>query len=608
MFRIRQVHDDTTPANAGSVAQVQEILRRQFPGLEVQDVGKLPDMLRDPLKYRFRGVLLVGEDGQDRVRGFAFLLHAPDLSFSYLEYISAAPGATGGGIGGALYERVRQEARSLGSVGLFFECLPDDPHLSPDPEIRKQNASRLRFYERYGAFPIAGTAYETPVREGGTDPPYLVFDGLGRAEPLSRRLARPMVRAILERKYADVCPKPYVDMVVESFRDDPVCLRPPRYVRVTPGGIPAGAPVRERRIALVVNEGHEIHHVRERGYVEAPVRIRSILTDLRDSGLFEEVEARHFGDRHLRAVHDPGYLDYLKRACENVPEGTSVYPYVFPIRNAARPPKELPLRAGYYCIDTFTPLNRNAYKAARGAVDCGLTCAERILEGHGLAYALVRPPGHHAERRSFGGFCYFNTAAVAAHHLSRYGRVALLDVDYHHGNGAEDIFYQRSDVFTVSVHGHPRHTYPYFSGFEEDRGAGAGEGFNLNLPTPEGLDGPRYREYLVRALRAVRRFKPHYLVLAFGLDPAKGDPTGSFTLGARDFGENGKLIGALRLPTLVVQEGGYRTRSLGTNARSFFEGLWKGWSEAEVPGGRSSRPGSSVSEAESRAGRRRPQP
>ena len=575
MFLIRQVFDDTTPANANAIAQVQEILVSQFPGLDPEDVAKLPSLLRDPLHYRFRGVLLVAEKGHERIKGFALILHAPDLNFSYLEYISAAPGITGGGIGGALYERVRQEARALGAVGLFFECLPDDPALSPDPEVRKQNAARLRFYERYGAYPIDGTAYETPLKEGDADPPYLVFDPLGRIEPLSQDVARGMVRAILERKYGDVCPKSYVDMVVDSFRDDPVKVRPPKYVRTAPGEAPAKAPIRERRIALAVNTGHEIHHVRERGYVESPVRIPSILQEISKTGLFEDVAVRHFGDQHLQPVHDRGYLDYLKRACAKVPEGKSVYPYVFPIRNASRPPVDLPLRAGYYCIDTFTPLNGNAYKAARGAVDCALTCAEKLLEGYCLAYALVRPPGHHAERRSFGGFCYFNSAAAAAHYLSRYGRVALLDVDYHHGNGAEDIFYERDDVLTVSLHGHPRFTYPYFSGFEDDRGRGAGEGFNLNLPTPEGLDGPRYREYLAKALRAVKRFRPRFLVLALGLDPAKGDPTGSFTLGARDFRENGRMIGALHLPTVVIQEGGYRTRSLGTNARSFFEGLWE---------------------------------
>ena len=575
MFRIRQVYDDTTPANAGAIEQIQEILVTQFPGLHADDIKKLPAMLRDPVKYRFRGILLVGEDGGDRVRGFAFLLHAPDLHFTYLEYISAAPGITGGGIGGALYERVRQEAKALGCVGLFFECLPDDPALSPDPDIRKQNAARLRFYERYGAFPVANTAYETPLTEGDSDPPYLVFDPLGREKPLSRRSARAMVRAILERKYGDVCPESYVSMVAESFRDDPVRFRPPRYIRVGEGKPIPKAPVPERRIALAVNTKHAIHHVRERGYVESPVRIPSILGEIQETGLFEEVRVRHFGDRYLEEVHDRAYLTYLKRACALVPEGKSVYPYVFPIRNAARPPRDLPLRAGYYCIDTFTPLNSNAYKAARGAVDCALTCAEEVVGGYHLAYALVRPPGHHAERRSFGGFCYFNSAGVAAQYLSRFGRVALLDVDYHHGNGAEDIFYERDDVLTLSLHGHPRHTYPYFSGFEEDNGAGAGEGFNLNFPMPEGLDGSRYREFLARALKAVKRFDPHFLVLALGLDSAKGDPTGSFTLGAKDFRENGKMIGALQLPTLVVQEGGYRTRSLGVNARNFFEGLWE---------------------------------
>jgi hypothetical protein len=141
----------------------------------------------------------------------------------------------------------------------------------------------------------------------------------------------------------------------------------------------------------------------------------------------------------------------------------SVYPYVFPIRNVARPPKDLAVRAGYYCIDTFTPLNHNAFPVAARAVDCAMTAAQRVLEGARVAYALVRPPGHHAERRSFGGFCYLNSAAVAANYLSGYGRVAMLDVDYHHGNGQQTIFYRRADVLTVSLHGHPSFAYPYFT-------------------------------------------------------------------------------------------------------------------------------------------------
>jgi len=234
------------------------------------------------------------------------------------------------------------------------------------------------------------------------------------------------------------------------------------------------------------------------------------------------------------------------------------------------------MRAGYYCIDTFTPLNRNAFLAARGAVDCALAGAGAIRDGHHLAYALVRPPGHHAERRVFGGFCYFNNSALAAQALSELGRVAVLDVDYHHGNGTQDIFSAREDVLTVSIHGHPRFAYPYFSGFAEEQGEGAGMGFNLNLPLPEQVDGTRYHAVLDKALGRIRRFSPVALVVALGLDPAKGDPTGTWSLLAGDFHENGRRIGALGLPTLVVQEGGYRTRTLGVNARSFFEGMMKG--------------------------------
>lgn len=575
MFLIRQIYDDTTPANRAAITQAQAILRAQFPGLDEGDIAKLPDQLRDPLKHRFHARLLVAENGQGELRGFALLLHAPDLRFGYLEYISAAPGGTGGGIGGALYERVREEAAALQVCGLFFECLPDDPELSRDPAIRRQNAARLKFYERYGARPLANTAYETPVTPGDDNPPYLVMDPLGSEVPLGRDAARRIVRAILERKYGTLCPKEYIRQVVDSIREDPVTLRTPRYLRGSARQA-APAPVRERRIALIVNDKHDIHHVRERGYVESPVRIKVITQELARTGYFERLPPRHYPLSWIKAVHEADFVQYLMRACARVPEGKSVYPYVFPIRNAARPPHELPLRAGYYCIDTFTPLNRNAWLAALGAVDCALTGAQCLVDGYRLAYALVRPPGHHAERRSFGGFCYFNSAAVAANYLSRYGRVAVLDVDYHHGNGTENIFYERADVLTVSLHGHPRVTYPYFSGFEDERGAGEGLGFNLNIPLREGLDGAAYREHLARALKHIRRYAPSYLVLGLGLDTAKGDPTGSFTLTTRDFRENGRMIGSLGMPVLVTQEGGYRTRSLGQNARHFFEGLWQG--------------------------------
>ena len=575
MFRIRRIHDDLRPLNREAIAQVEQILRDQFPLLAKSDVDKIPELLRNPVKQGFRSILYVAENARQRVQGFALISHEPNLRFCFLDYISAAKRTTGGGIGGALYEHLREEALAMGARGIFFECLPDDPTLCKDPEILKQNQARLRFYEKYAALPIVGTAYETPLTPGDDNPPYLVFDALGQSEPLPCAKARLIVRAILELRYGEVCSPEYINRVVDSFNDDPVLLRAPRYqkkkvLETSP------AASRTQRIALVVNERHEIHHIRERGYVESPVRVRSILRELEKTSLFQGYPPRVYSERFLTSTHDRDYVEYFRKVCRNLPAGQSIYPYVFPIRNAARPPKELAVRAGYFCIDTFTPLNANAWKAAKGAVDCALTAATLILEGYRVTYALVRPPGHHAERRAFGGFCYFNNAAIAAQMLSGFGRVAILDIDYHHGNGQQVIFYQRSDVLTISIHGHPRFAYPYFSGFEDEIGEAEGAGFNVNLPLAEQLTSEQYLVALARALKRIARFQPDYLVVCVGFDTAKGDPTGTWGLTGADFTHIGQAIGRMQLPTLLVQEGGYRTRNIGVNARHFFTGIWSG--------------------------------
>lgn len=594
MFRIRKVPDDSTPGNAETLRQVQAIWRARFPLVAEEDIATLPQKLRDPLKYRFRSVLLVAEDARHQVQGFALLLHAPDLQFCYLDFIATAPERPGRGIGGALYERVREEALALGAAGVFLECLPDDPVLSPDPALRAENAERLKFYERYGARPIADTQYETPLTPGGTDPPYLVLDPLGREALPRHDQARAIVHAILERKYGRLCPPTYRRMVVESFRDDPIRLRSPRYVRRLSRKAVPSVPGLASQFPLVINDKHDIHHVRERGYVEAPVRIGAILKELNRADLVRRIQPRHFPDSHILAVHDGRLVDYLRRACAQVGTGRSVYPYVFPIRNEARPPRDLPVRAGYFCIDTFTPINANAYLAARRAVDCALTAAEQVLRGACLAYALVRPPGHHAERDDFGGFCYLNNAAIAAHYLSRCGRVAVLDIDYHHGNGTQQIFYERSDLLTVSIHGHPSFTYPYFSGFRDEQGAGPGLGYNLNIPLPESCPPDAYRQALERALGRIRRFGPAFLVVAAGFDTAAGDPTGTWANRGDDFRRIGESIGHLGRPTLVVQEGGYRVRTLGANVRHFFAGLRQGLAEPVAFPGKARRPRSAA--------------
>ncbi len=575
MFRIRRIFDDVAPASKRAVDQVCRLLRKQFPLLKEERILKVPVMLRNPVSEQFRAILYVAENRQGKVGGFALLLHDPVLKFGYLDYLASDPGTAGRGIGGALYEVVREEALLLDVSGIFFECLPDDPTLSPDPVLVAENRRRLAFYEHYGARPLEGTGSETPVKPGLPNPPYLVFDDLGQGRPLSAGHAREVARAILQRTYSDICTPAYIDLVTQSFLDDPVRIRPPRYARSAK--VPTLRPTgRLGRIALVVTDVHAIHHVRERGYVESPVRIATIQKALGATDLFFTVPPREFSEAHIREVHDDDYLNYFKRVCRDLDPDESVYPYVFPIRQIARPPRDLAVRAGYYCIDTFTPLSANAFRAAKRAVDCALTAASELLAGSRMAYALVRPPGHHAEKRSFGGFCYFNNAAVAAQFLSAYGRVAILDVDYHHGNGQQIIFYSRSDVLTVSIHGEPAVAYPYFSGFADETGQGKGRGFNVNIPLPETIVSADYFKALERALRAVRAFSPVFLVVCLGLDTAKGDPTGSWPLRGADFEHIGAAISTLGYPTLVTQEGGYDNRVIGSNARHFFEGLASG--------------------------------
>jgi acetoin utilization deacetylase AcuC-like enzyme/GNAT superfamily N-acetyltransferase len=573
LFRIRRIHDDVSSTNQRSLARVQELLRTQFPGVAPELIDALPQSLRDPLEHKLRTVVLIAEGQQRKLRGFAVLMHAPDLAFCYLDFISARPGELGRGVGGALYERVRDECRVLGAKGLFFECLPDEPADVSDPEVLTQNAARLRFYERYGARPIANTEYNAPVRPRDTDLPYLVFDDLGMGRPLQRKEGRAIVRAILERKYAWLCPPEYVDKVVRSFRDNPVKLRPFRYQK-RPARKPAAALLPDdERILLVVSAQRDAPLARDRGFAEAPVQTEAIRRELAPLQIFQPARPKSFPDALLHAVHDPKMLTYLRRVCGTVRPGETFYPYVFPERTQSLPPTDLAVRAGYYCLDSLTPLSRTAWFEGRRAVDCALTGAQALLEGRTFAYALARPPGHHASAQRFGGSCYLNSAAVAAAFLARQGKVALLDLDYHHGSGHQSIFWKRGDVLTVSIHAHPRNAYPYFTGFAHERGEGEGASSNVNMPLPERVDGALYARYLHKAIALIRRFEARFLVVSLGFDVGKGDPTGSWDLVADDFEANGACVARAGIPTLFVQEGGYPTREIARHARRFFVGL-----------------------------------
>lgn len=574
MFQIKRIFDLATPGEKRGMEEVQQIFRKVFTGVP-EYADKLPELLVGREKgYDF--ILLTAEKSKDKVLGFALLHYYSDLGYGYLDFIASDPDCRASGIGGALYEAVREYLDRKGAKGLLMEVPPDDPALVADPTFLPLNRQRLKFYEQYGAFPIWGTKYETLPDDAPVpyDPPYLLFDPLGHSKPLPKADAKRVVQAILVRKYKWDPSKPYVKMVLESFTSDPVRLREPKYVRRTTAVAPSHG--RLRPLKVVIGEHHEIHHVRERGYVERPARVDAILKGLASLSI-ERRAPKHFDEKPIRAVHDSDFVTYLAEACKKLGPKETVYPYIFPIRRPDRKPKDRAIRAGYYCIDTFTPLSLAAYKAARAAVDCAVTGADLLLNGEHLVYSLCRPPGHHAERRVYGGFCYFANASIAAQRICAKGKVALLDIDYHHGNGAQDIFYKRNDVLTISIHGHPNHSYPYFSGFEDEIGEGEGIGFNRNYALSEGVDDAQYMKVLGSALQEIRIFKPTYLIISLGFDIMRGDPTGSFVLTAQGMQKIGEAIAKLDLPTLVVQEGGYSIRNLTRGAQGFFTGLCQGW-------------------------------
>lgn len=332
---------------------------------------------------------------------------------------------------------------------------------------------------------------------------------------------------------------------------------------------------------------------------ESPARADMILAALEQAGLGAPQPPRAFGLAPVRAVHEPGYLEYLEHAYERwVAAGgdpAAVLPSTLAVRWMQRPCLHPLVAPGYYSFDLSAPIVAGTYQAARAAADVALTGAALLLEGQPLAYALCRPPGHHAGTDLYGGYCYLNNAAIAAHYLGVEGwglgignepglqlasrmphpshRVAVLDIDFHHGNGTQQIFYERGDVLFVSIHADPAREYPFFGGYADERGAGAGLGFNLNLPLEAGVDNLRYLAVLDRALSAIVDFAPRFLVLSAGFDTFGGDPIGDFALTSAVYPAIGRRVAALGLPTLVVQEGGYAIAALGENAAGLLRGL-----------------------------------
>ncbi len=313
---------------------------------------------------------------------------------------------------------------------------------------------------------------------------------------------------------------------------------------------------------------------------EVPGRAEALVTGLRDAG-HDIIAPDEFGPGPRAAVHSPGYLQFLetisKRWREEGMESKEVMPNIHPGRHMAGMPTGIVGEVGYYTTDMSAPIGPETWEAAVASNNVALTATEYVLDNLTLAnaaYALCRPPGHHAYKDQAGGFCFLNNIAIAAEYARRrVSRVAILDVDVHHGNGTQGIFYDRSDVFTISLHCDPSDFYPFFAGYEQERGEGSGEGFNLNLPLPKGSGDNAFLARLEEALSALKAYAPDVLFVALGLDAFEGDPFAGLGVTTEGFGSIGANIGYLGYPTVLVQEGGYNRDHLGANITSFIAGF-----------------------------------
>jgi acetoin utilization deacetylase AcuC-like enzyme len=303
--------------------------------------------------------------------------------------------------------------------------------------------------------------------------------------------------------------------------------------------------------------------------------------DILDQAAREAGHEMIIADKHgldpVRAVHDAGYLAFLEQAWElwsALPNpGGEIIPNVHPGRNMSAAPVATVALAGHYQADTACPIGEGTWEGIQASADVAVSAAMSLVDqlqagDHGAhAYALCRPPGHHAFADQAGGFCFFNNSAIAAQFCRGRGakRVAILDVDVHHGNGTQGIFYDRSDVLTVSIHGDPSAYYPFYAGYANEVGAGDGMGLNHNYPLAFGTGDDDYLEVLSHAIAGIVEYDPDILIVALGLDASKDDPLAFLSISADGFRRIGAAIASAGKPTLLVQEGGYISDSLGDN-------------------------------------------
>jgi acetoin utilization deacetylase AcuC-like enzyme len=331
---------------------------------------------------------------------------------------------------------------------------------------------------------------------------------------------------------------------------------------------------------IVYSPAHEKHQPRtfiRRGAVvanpEVAARATTLLQAVRDAG-HAIVAPEDYGPGPREAVHGKDYLDFLATIHAGwqrlAGAAEEVVPNIHPGRHMSRRPVGLAGLVGYHTADTACPIGAGTWEAAVASANVAVHAAALVLGGEHAAYGLCRPPGHHAYADQAGGFCYLNNAAIAAQHLrGTLGRVAILDVDVHHGNGTQGIFYERPDVFFASLHADPSDYYPFFAGYADERGAGAGRGANLNLPLAPGSGDREVLAAVDEALAAIAEFVPDALVVSLGFDASEHDPLGVLKVTSQGFAAMAQRIEAAALPTVLIQEGGYMSAALGRNLAEF---------------------------------------
>jgi acetoin utilization deacetylase AcuC-like enzyme len=348
---------------------------------------------------------------------------------------------------------------------------------------------------------------------------------------------------------------------------------------------------------VVYSPAHLAHDITIETFMGLPIpanevaeRAERIRLALEADGGFPFIEPTEHGEAPITAVHDPGLVRFLEAAWSEVRRQGLQRPFLsadtYPNRQMfegmspdvvarlAREPEHAAGRAGFWGLDSAAPLVAGTYVAARAAVDVALTTVDLVLGGAKIAYGLCRPPGHHAARSMYGGYCFFNNAAIAAQAIVRATgeRVAILDVDYHHGNGSQQIFWRRADVRYVSIHADPDRAYPYFLGRADEVGEGDGTGENLNIPLGAGATNDDYLAAVDRALEAVLAVPGSVIVVSLGFDTYGLDPIGDFALTTEVYHEIGRRTAATGRRLVILQEGGYHRPSLGENARAWLRG------------------------------------